>query len=201
MPKKQIVWEKWEDPMKGNNFTQEATDPETPPIDSMITPTPFGILPMTEHSLASNRFDFWIMHSNFNLTKDILDAIAQIPGVETLEPYTRYRARIGFPKSGLFNKETVKRNIEDIILLKDDIKQQTIIDGLKIKFNQQVYKLVSDTKKLLAKKYKCWAIYVLPNGQIDIVSANHLGKEFTNKYNALKTTCVVVGGTIISSED
>ena len=60
--------------------------------------TPFGIMPLTEHSLASQHFKFWVGHSNFKLTDRVYQVVGNTKGVETLDILTPYRFRIAIGK-------------------------------------------------------------------------------------------------------
>tara|TARA_R100000995_G_scaffold40448_1_gene18758 strand:- start:7705 stop:8196 length:492 start_codon:yes stop_codon:yes gene_type:complete len=76
--------------------------------------TPFGVLPLTEHSLASNYFKFWVGHTNFKITKPFHNIISNIQGVETLDIFTPYRFRISVGK--LFRDRDVMGNIKNAMV-------------------------------------------------------------------------------------
>lgn len=76
--------------------------------------TPFGVLPLTEHSLASNYFKFWVGHTNFKITRPFHSIISNIQGVETLDIFTPYRFRISVGK--LFRDRDVMGNIKDTMV-------------------------------------------------------------------------------------
>ena len=74
-----------------------------PMIRSIMTP--FGILPLTEQSLASRHFKFWVGHTNFMLgdgqhtsTEEFETIIGGVLGVETVDILTSYRFRVGIGK-------------------------------------------------------------------------------------------------------
>ena len=60
--------------------------------------TPFGVLPLTEHSLASTYFKFWVGHTNFKITPQFFRIISNVEGVESIDVFTPYRFRIGIAK-------------------------------------------------------------------------------------------------------
>jgi len=69
------------------------------PIQSIrVMTTPMGIIPLTEHTDAGKIFNFWVGHTNFNISSKIVNTIKRIPGVETLDIFTRYRFRVGIAK-------------------------------------------------------------------------------------------------------
>ena len=84
----------------------------SPPIKSILTP--FGILPLTERSLASRHFKLWVGHSNFKLTQDICFLIQQTGGVEAFDVLTPYRFRIAIGK--LFVDRNVMTTVKDNML-------------------------------------------------------------------------------------
>jgi hypothetical protein len=57
--------------------------------------TPFGILPITEQSLASNHFKLWVGHCNFKLLEKHYEIIENCKGVESIDILTPYRFRLG----------------------------------------------------------------------------------------------------------
>lgn len=75
--------------------------------------TPMGIVPYDEYNSASKIFNFWIGHTNFNISKPVSQIIENIEGVETLDIFTRYRFRIGIAK--LFKPSEVMSSITNSI--------------------------------------------------------------------------------------
>ena len=73
--------------------------------------TPFGVLPLTEQTRASNYFKLWVGHSNFKLTEDFYKIIGQQPGIEALDILTPYRFRIAVGK--MFVDRDVKKDVRD----------------------------------------------------------------------------------------
>ena len=73
--------------------------------------TPFGVLPLTEQTLASKSFKFWVGHSNFKLTEAFYKIIGQHPGIETLDILTPYRFRIAVGK--MFIDRDVMTSVRD----------------------------------------------------------------------------------------
>lgn len=75
--------------------------------------TPMGIIPYDEHNSSSKNFNFWIGHTNFDISKPISLIIEHADGVETLDVFTRYRFRIGIAK--LFKPSEVMSSITNNI--------------------------------------------------------------------------------------
>jgi hypothetical protein len=163
--------------------------------------TPFGFFSVTEHILATDRFDFWLLHTNFNLTPEIVEKIELVDGVETLDVLTRYRARIGIPKtSGLFTSEGVKLAIQKAIL-EYDYKENVLVDNiLYTKFPIDIAKMVQSTIKDINKLNEYWGLYVLPNGKIDIVTCDKI-EDLQEKLNTYNLATQNVGGYVITYQD
>tara|TARA_Y100000004_G_scaffold179670_1_gene223505 strand:+ start:615 stop:1058 length:444 start_codon:yes stop_codon:yes gene_type:complete len=132
----QIVWQKWFDPLGEDDHEnypdiEDVEDVENAEYykDSQdndiedngetdffkrptkVIMTPMGMIPYNENTASNKIFNFWIGHTNFNLSLPVCTIIEQEEGVETLDIFTRYRFRIGVGK--LFNAKTVMYNINN----------------------------------------------------------------------------------------
>ena len=90
--------------------------------------TPFGIMPLTEQSLASQHFKFWVGHANFKLTDKVYNIVGNTAGVETLDILTPYRFRIAIGKMFVDRDvmSTVRNNLQEYIRdTKHEQKSQT----------------------------------------------------------------------------
>lgn len=74
-----------------------------------IIATNMGLIPMLEHTRAGKIFNFWTAHTNFRMTRELLNIVNETDGVETLDLYTPYRWRVAIGKA--FESHTVKENI------------------------------------------------------------------------------------------
>ena len=123
-----IKWEKWVDPFAGeeevvedNNFEYDHDDenPEAqiPAITKnkqvKVIATPMGIVPINEYTASGKIFNFWVGHTNFNITKYVAQIIEETDGVESLDIFTRYRFRISIGKA--FTDSIVMRDINSRI--------------------------------------------------------------------------------------
>ena len=130
-----VYWEKWIDAFEAEETDTQFSDTEEEPdaeiqfgeeldlgieeedlfapaishIQSIITP--FGVLPLTEKTRASNYFKLWVGHSNFKLTKDFYKIIGRLPGIEALDILTPYRFRIAIGK--LFVDRQIMKAVRD----------------------------------------------------------------------------------------
>lgn len=82
------------------------------PIKTIITP--FGVLPLTETSLASTHFKFWVGHTNFKILDSYIELIEACPGVETIDVLTPYRFRIAIGK--LFRDRDVMHAVKKALV-------------------------------------------------------------------------------------
>jgi hypothetical protein len=131
-----IIWQKWLDPFgsddpdvdefdpyTGNYTDSDAeTDEEEDGHDEITKKkikavraiaTPMGIIPMNENTASGKLFNFWMGHTNFDISKKIAQTIERIHGVETLDIFTRYRFRISIGKA--FDDSETMRNINKTI--------------------------------------------------------------------------------------
>jgi len=92
---------------------EDDTQPQVKKFKALVTP--FGIIPYDSAHGIDNIFNFWIGHTNFDITQPICSVIEQTPGVETLDIFTRYRFRIGIGKlflSGSVLSDVTNRTME-----------------------------------------------------------------------------------------
>lgn len=73
--------------------------------------TPWGVLQLSDFNDLSVLFNFWIGHTNFNLSEEKIGIINSIEGVEELRPITRYRFRMAVGKA--FCPSEVKVRIQE----------------------------------------------------------------------------------------
>lgn len=133
MSKELIVWEKWVDPF--GQYIEEAkwTDYEGSISDSLdeidlldyeedeepsrdtqqirVIASPMGLIPYNEFTAPGKIFNFWVAHTNFNITPTISKIIEESEGVEILDIFTRYRFRIGVGKC--FSDSETMKHIND----------------------------------------------------------------------------------------
>jgi len=205
--KNKIVWEKWRDPMLTNYLDEEwpgsdlDEDEDKIPVHTVerqpVMHTPFGMLSVLDASMACKQFDFWMMHTNFDITEGLANVIENLPGVETLEIYTRYRARLGFPRSGLFTARDVMHSVQQAV---DDIHhmdQNQVLEGLDISIAEHVM----EARDKVEKKYEHWAIWMVPNGNLEVVGSDTDDETYRNKITVLQQAQMAVGGRLLTSED
>jgi hypothetical protein len=164
-----ILWLKWIDPFLDEDDDDEEEE-ETPRWkDSYeeamekqekgghagpVLVGPMGVIPLNEHNQPSKVFNFWMGHANFDITAQVKDLIEKTPGVETLEIYTRYRFRI-----------SIGRAFDELKVM-DTIKKELCPPSTKV-LPMSTHKSIDKITEHLKNKYKFWAIFKLPDGQLD----------------------------------
>jgi hypothetical protein len=76
--------------------------------------TPFGLIPLSNETLASNSFKFWVGHTNFKITRHFRNLISSVEGVESLDVFSPYRFKISVGR--LFRDRDVMSNIRKVML-------------------------------------------------------------------------------------
>ena len=139
-----VYWEKWVDAYEEQAalleqlaveeedeelYEEEEIAEKLPSLNHIKTiMTPFGIMPLTEHSLASHHFKFWVGHANFKLTDKVYQVVGNTDGVESLDILTPYRFRIAIGKMFVDRDvmSTVRNNLLEYIRdTKHEQKSQT----------------------------------------------------------------------------
>lgn len=133
-----IMWQKWVDPFgqeedetEFDPYLGEYFDAETSLNDDKVEDltekealrlnkkavrviaTPMGIIPVNDNTMSGKLFNFWVGHTNFNITPIVAETIEKTAGVETLDIFTRYRFRISVGKA--FDDSEVMRNINTYV--------------------------------------------------------------------------------------
>lgn len=124
--KAKIIWQRWlcpysdhdeaitnsyDDPQLYNPFIDEEFIEERP-IKTLFGP--LGPIPLNEYSLPSKIFNFWMAHTNFLITAQLLNIIKKVEGVEVLTVFTPYRFRIAVGKA--FKDRTVMDRVNQAVL-------------------------------------------------------------------------------------
>jgi len=127
-----VYWEKWTDAYSPEEIEilepEEDASEETPGMsfeeeinaefkkfkNIQTIFTPFGVLPLTEQSLASTYFKFWVGHTNFKITSKFHTLMSNVEGVESIDVFTPYRFRIGVAK--LFKDRVVMSQVRQCMV-------------------------------------------------------------------------------------
>jgi hypothetical protein len=202
---KKFVWEQWVDPIGLNKKDLGLLEEDVPFEKKMnnmpVMHTPHGPLPLVEYSGASDRFEFWVLHTNFDVTHSVCDVIAKTRGVDSVDAITRYRVRIGLPrtadgKTPIFKTSEVKKRIQDNIRGYFHIEQD---NQLRI-FNLDVVRKAREVRNHLDNTQEYWAIYILPNGQMDVVKSPVSNDHLLDRIGEMTAVHQLVGGLLLTSE-
>lgn len=171
---KKISWLKWEDPFfpkqqpfsvedneiqsQKDSFFEKDKD-EEPDRHMRVILGPYGTIPINENAITSKLYKMWVGHCNFDITKNIMETIEKVEGVEILRVWTRYRFWVGF--GNLFDDHKVQQDIEDSI-----IKKNKNINGKSNALNALI--------KVLRKKYKSWVVFSNENGELKTIGSDNI---------------------------
>jgi len=123
-----IVWEKWVDPfgedideVKWNDYEDEDNEiyEQSEQLKNhlkkpvKVIASPLGLIPYNEYTASGKIFNFWIGHTNFNISQELVNCLEEIDGIEILDVFTRYRFRIAIGKC--FTDHGVMNNIKESI--------------------------------------------------------------------------------------
>jgi hypothetical protein len=196
-----IEWSKWSDDLK--EMSQEddkvlSITPQSHPGGMAMT-TPLGMLPMpmTNAKFVSDNIGLYLMQTNFDLTNNIIKIAGLVRGVVSIEPITRYMARVGIPTSDLFDDDEVKENVEIAIKYFFESKHRAKLNGLR----QDVVERVMEFRGKLSERQEFWTMLVLPNGSMEVASTNIYNEQYKNKCAFLVEIHGQIGGTILTSHD
>lgn len=158
---RKIIWKKWVNPLLSNKDIEDEDEEFKPYKDSYereerksvgpILVGPMGIVPIHENV---KMFNFVIGHTNFDITEKEVEVLSTIPGVETLDIFTRYRFRVGVGK--IFNAKSVRKEIVRLLCGE----------------NKEINSGLDTVKKHLRSKYTFWAICILPTGEVETTGDN-----------------------------
>lgn len=207
--KRKLKWSEFIDPTeefiknKASQETDEDFDEddedEINGISSKLLNTPVGMTTVGGPVFISKYFHVWILDTNFDITPVIAEQVDAIPGVEGLQIVTRYKMRVAFPKSGFFDIEEVKRNIEYILLGEERQSNEQIDKFISNLFENKIN--FSDIRQPVCSKYSIWTIYILPNGHYEVIGGTSKTKEYDELFKIFKVAEHYVGGKVITNED
>jgi hypothetical protein len=204
---KRIIWRKWRDPLaplvRGRPFdgTEREEDEDNPDFHSAVATFdregdypqkaekhnwsgpaivgPIGAIPLHESNLPGSLFNFWVGDANFDLTARVRDTIATVPGVESLDLFSRYRFRIAIGRA--FTTKEVLSAIDQAV--NPAQAAQPAPPG------KQEQNLRS-VRLMLSSRFPYWAILVMPDGRHQCVGGDSLEEvqEKAVKFHAAKKT-------------
>jgi hypothetical protein len=168
-----IQWLKWVDPLRWqdtkdpelsgeqsttDSFSEDDNDGDQSRHVRMIA-GPYGLVPVGEHGLSSKLYKLWVAHTNFDITESVVESVEQIPGVEILRVWTRYRMWIGI--GNLFDTTEVQKAIDYALCGEPEPPPPKPISK---KQDAAINILVKRMQK--EHKNEAWAICRLPDGTL-----------------------------------
>ena len=213
--KKKFAWEKWYNLLDDEvESMRQQSEEETVTLDfeesedtfhGVIVPQqppPVGFVSaIMEQNQFINSFDFWVLHTNFDITEEIKEVIESIPGIESITVLTRYRVKVGLTKSGLFNNTQVKQMVQNKIVGMDKNKSLPIQEDYlsDISFDALTQETIEQAKRdLSASDHKFWSFYVFPNGQLSTDEVDSKD-ELDEKIQLFQTLEHLIGGKVFYS--
>jgi hypothetical protein len=121
--------------------------------DGKILDTPFGLFILDDDLNPYKQFEFWVGHTNFDITQEVKDIIMTTPGVEVFELVSRYRFIIGVGQ--LFAFHDVRASLQEQLC------------GTSVDIANIAARVENLKREFTEAEYTDYAIYVFPNGQID----------------------------------
>lgn len=173
-----IHWEKWANhiSVEGNASVPNEEGEET---QTGMVVTQFGAFTF-DPNYINKSFTFYIGHANFPITEADVQAVAAVPGVESLDVFSRYRFRVGLGQHPAFAPKQVLASIEAVLC-----GGTKAISQLTAKFKQE---------------YQYWAVYQLPNGEIQSICSKTYDPKFEEKKRLFVEAKNKIGGTLISHD-
>lgn len=158
---------------------------------------PFGAFEVVDFASPYSDHIIYTGHTNFLLTKEIVDSIDKCEGVDILRVPSKYTFHLGIGlgfevEDVLFNIEmTLNANADDF--LEDDNKENQEIE--------EVTSMITDIVKDL-KEHKYWAIYILPNGNYETAFCDKEEDlpEFNKKVEKFKEFKKVSNGVFLVND-
>lgn len=147
--------------------------------------SPFFFFPAIRKHLEA-KYNFWEADINFDLTVELATNIAQVKGVESLDPFSRYKFRVGIGK--LFDEDDVKQEISRVCGCMSAEQLFNLLD--------EKTKEKAEQARSVLKDYKYWFIFVLPNGSLETCHTNN-PKEYKKRLKLIEKVRENVTGTLI----
>lgn len=183
--KRRVRFHKWKNPLYKHTDGAYA-DVESEAFDNkaIVRYSAFGV-DVYKVDQNTNSFNMWVMETNFDLGIDELNLIDDMPGIEIIEPFSAYRARICI--GNCFDGKSVRRSIREALC-------ETPPNLPLSKANMaNIEKDMVDLK--LAERP--WLIYVLPNGNHEPHSCDSK-EDFNKLYSQYNEVRQVIGGLLLT---
>lgn len=139
---------------------------------------------------------FWTLHANFPITEAVAEKLIKAPGVDAFMAVSRYRCRLGFPRSGLFDITEVKLDIQKMLTEEVEVEVEQLVQH---NFTDEVQVKIEDKINELKQRSKHWALYVLPNGGMEILESDEINSSYRSKLSVFEASQKLVSGKVFQS--
>lgn len=106
---------------------------------------PMGAIPVRESNLPSRLYSFWMAHTNFDLTREAVQAVEAVAGVEGLDVFTRYRMRLAVGKA---------------------FEQRAVLGRVDCALGANRRAGLAQLQKALTRAHPFWALVRRPDGRV-----------------------------------
>lgn len=155
-------------------------DEESESPEELIT-SPFGVFHVRDFFNPMKQYDWHICHTNFNISKDVLEKFRKHSGVEKIVVLSRYRLLVAFGKA--FNSLIVKKGIYDLF-------------GASPPLSKEVLAKKKDLESIYGDN---WFIYYLDDDDWEALSEED-DEEYQEKLLEYRQKQKKYGGIIITNE-
>jgi len=188
-----IAWEKWvdfdeEDLIIDNSdeFEEDEEEFRSVEIEPIMIRTPLGVYSPFEPMTPSKMFDCWVMHTNFDISDEIVRILESVDGIEVLKVMSRYRVFIGIGKMFLFSE--VREVLQSKLC---ESEGADFIENETMSKLDNIFSSMGDSKK--------WAIFLGKDGTVISISVENDLEEYESKLHNM--TSMKNGNIFIYSEN
>lgn len=161
-----------------------------PPINQPYITTPFGTYDPDSPFRPAQRWDCWIGHTNFRITKGIVSILVNIDGISALKILDRYSFCIGVGK--MFKFKHVASEINRVLC---SSPEKNLIEDLPQSVKEEIERLKD---KISSSKY--WCIFVDLDSNIYHHETDSV-EDFKSNLNSLERIKKSFGGYLLKNEE
>jgi len=162
-------------------------------VGNNILTTPMGVISTETKEEYESSYNMWTAHTTFDLTKANFMALNRMEGIDGLQPMSRYRFNviIGY----LFDENEVKKSIEKLLV--GDLQTfitayEVVATGMNPVLSPELQNQLQAAVSLIEEPI--YAILILPNGKMVIVTSKTLTEKFCQEVQKLHVTQSATAG-------
>ena len=149
--------------------------------------TPYGPFFLDSKLKPSDRRNCWTGYTNFDITKDVLNKIEDIEGVEALKILGRYTLFVGIGK--MFDPTLVRLTIEEQICNHKEIEED---------LDSRLGKIITNIKDQVTHS-SYWSIFISPEGDVDYIMSDDMDEKYIQSLKKFEKLKSKFGGIILRS--